>query len=317
MSYIYIYLKLCNLLWRAASKCLPCKFNLHLRRVPLDVHCHRCPSIPETIRHCLVDCPFAKKCWQQAGFFFPLQVNESFALWLESLLKTDDDDKLSSIGVICYSIWRARNDEVWKKKKVSVASVLWSSKHLLSSWVKAQDRNSTSLAAHLEPNDGDEQWQKPPVGTVKISTDAAIFQDQGTYSAAVLARNHEGTPIEAFTCCKVGSVSPAVAEAMSVKEALSWLKKKRWTAVILETDCLSVVQALRGNVHMPSYFGAVIEDCRRLMANTSNIVLRFIKRSANKAAHSLARASFLPAERIFNGGELPPAILDVIMRDSV
>lgn len=41
---------------------------------------------------------------------------------------------------------------------------------------------------------------------------------------------------------------------MAVKEALSWVKDKQWREVVIETDCLVVVQAIRSKVPMTSPF---------------------------------------------------------------
>ena len=38
-----------------------------------------------------------------------------------------------------------------------------------------------------------------------------------------------------------------------------------------------------------SYFGLVVEDCKSLLAILTNCCIRFVKRSANQAAHCLAR----------------------------
>lgn len=59
----------------------------------------------------------------------------------------------------------------------------------------------------------------------------------------------------------------------------------------LEMDCLVEVQAVRDKWVMKSAFGVMIEDCIRILAELSNVCLHFVKRSANRVAHALARAS--------------------------
>ncbi|KAF4350788.1 hypothetical protein F8388_026498 [Cannabis sativa] len=49
-------LKVKDLLWRAATNCLPTKSRLHYKHVPIDTIC---------LVDCLVDCSFAKARWQQ------------------------------------------------------------------------------------------------------------------------------------------------------------------------------------------------------------------------------------------------------------
>ncbi|KAL8094110.1 hypothetical protein AgCh_035831 [Apium graveolens] len=64
---------------------------------------------------------------------------------------------------------------------------------------------------------------------------------------------------------------------------------EQWNAVIIESDCLPVVQLIRSSIPMRSSFGQVIEDCRRLSSEFNNFELYFIKRSANMSAHELAQ----------------------------
>lgn len=129
--------------------------------------------------------------------------------------------------------------------------------------------------------------------------DATLFQENDAFGVAGIARDHLGMPIEAFTCCRKGCVAPEIAKAISMKEVLSWLERKRWEKVIIESDCLTVLQALRNNVTMPSYFGALIDECRSLWNNNEDVQITFIKRSANIVAHKLARFSFGGVDHVF------------------
>ena len=149
---------------------------------------------------------------------------------------------------------------------------------------------------------------------IKVNVDAALFPEEDKFSFACVARNDQGHAIEAITCCKQGVTSPEMAEAIGVKEALSWIKRKSWQRVIVETDCLTVVQALRSPVSMDSYFGSIISDCKSLWKDTLITVI-FVKRSANCVAHAFARASRLVADRVIRSGDFSPALLDVILKD--
>lgn len=50
---------------------------------------------------------------------------------------------------------------------------------------------------------------------------------------------------------------------MVIKEALSWIEKMNWPEVVLESDCLVAIQAIRSNTPMRSQFGVIVEGCRR------------------------------------------------------
>lgn len=55
---------------------------------------------------------------------------------------------------------------------------------------------------------------------------------------------------------------------------------------------------------MRSSFDLITEECRRDIHDLNDIILYFIGRSANMAAHQLARASYMYPYRVFNGRSL-------------
>lgn len=126
-----IPLKVKDLLWRAASKCLPTKVNLRLRHVPVDGLCPRCSVEPETTLHCLVGCAFAQSCWRYACFQVDDHTHSTFASWLGHFFKQQEEDARLLGAMICYTVWRARNDVVWNQKYVSASSVIWNAKQML------------------------------------------------------------------------------------------------------------------------------------------------------------------------------------------
>ncbi|XP_062114086.1 uncharacterized protein LOC133825112 [Humulus lupulus] len=273
-----------------------------------------CHSARELTSHCLVECPIARACWDRTGIGVINQVHGTFAEWLETLFQTLDDDQLKIVAMICWALWRVRNDSVWKGKCARVNMVCNLAHSTLVQWTRAQDKFEVPTAAFLTSDDGAEKWIKPTPGVIKINVDAALSTEASTYSFACVARDDQGHFIEAITCCRQGVVSPKMAEAMGVREALSWLKKKYWSHVVIETDCLTVIQSLRSSISMDSYFGGIISDCKQLMED-KNISIVFVKRSANGVAHVVARASLSHADRIIRSVDLTPAIVDVILKD--
>uniref|UniRef100_A0A803QH35 RNase H type-1 domain-containing protein n=1 Tax=Cannabis sativa TaxID=3483 RepID=A0A803QH35_CANSA len=114
---------------------------------------------------------------------------------------------------------------------------------------------------------------------------------------------------------KQGVIQPVVAEALGVKEALSWIKEKGWIGVYVETDCLSVTQALRSATNMISLFGSIINDCKAILSELSNDSVYFIKRSANMVAHSFARAANLYPGRRFSLEFVPTELLPLLVAE--
>ena len=146
--------------------------------------------------------------------------------------------------------------------------------------------------------------------------DAALFEAEGRFSWAVIARITYRSCIAAKSCCREGSIAPVLAESFGIREALSWIKLNNWSQVCIESDCLEVIQALRSQVHTDSYFGRIIAECINICNSLPDVSVVFVKRSANMAAHELARFSCLVADRCWTGGDLPSCVSDVIFCDS-
>ena len=93
----------------------------------------------------------------------------------------------------------------------------------------------------------------------------------------------------------MGSIASENAEAMGVREALNWIKGQQHNNVVVETDCLVVVQASRSSGIPGSYLGRLIDDCSKHldMMKDINICVIFAKRSANKITDSPVRSTVL------------------------
>lgn len=147
--------------------------------------------------------------------------------------------------------------------------------------------------------------------------DAALFEDPSRYSHAFIARDHSGLLMQALSKCSLGKVTPELAEAMGIREALSWIKNNAMSNVIVESDCLQVIQLIRSSFSSYSYLGRVVEECRQLMeeVRNQNVVVHFVKRSANSVAHYVARYSCVITERQWDAGNVHPAFSHLLCKD--
>lgn len=103
-------------LWRAAHEVLPTKANLISRGVEVGVECGICGRGYENTRHVLLDCEFAKKCWQESRFGNTMQPLverfDSFSQILLVIISINDMDTKSGIGMLMWQIWKDKNDKL-------------------------------------------------------------------------------------------------------------------------------------------------------------------------------------------------------------
>ena len=154
------------------------------------------------------------------------------------------------------------------------------------------------------------------MSTIKVSVDAATFNEENSYGIGMVARDDRGQMIQAQTVCQAGLIAPEHAESMAIKEALSWIKDKGWQKVVLDSDFLVVVQAIGSKAAMTSPFGRIIEECRDMIRKYNTIEVFFVKRFANMVAHELARASNSYPDCIFDWSFVPINVHDALKFDS-
>ncbi|VFQ81500.1 unnamed protein product [Cuscuta campestris] len=250
--------KVRNLIWRAANNILPCLNNLVTKRVTVQDVCPLCHTSEETVLHIFVHCPFARQVWGASFLGWYAPAVGSFHDWLLAVLHLFNEYDKGLAFHLLWMIWSARNAKVWKGVRRS-------------------------------PLEG---WERPPVNYLKVNVDASSGLVDRYVGLGFIVRDYEGRFVAAKSIKCRGSFGPREAEAIAVKEALSWIKSKGWKQVLVETDCKEVVDSLNSTIMDWSYFNSIIEDCKRLqMLCAGDLNFCFTPRSGNEAAHLLARSS--------------------------
>ena len=131
-------------------------------------------------------------------------------------------------------------------------------------------------------------WKKPCARWHKCNVDATLVRSRGFISFGAVIRSAGGDFIAAKSDILPSRFDPREAEAIGVKEALSWLKKFSFKSVVLEMDSLLVFNALHDKFYYPNGFGTIIANCRALAQSLGEVAFSFVRRSANSAAHTVA-----------------------------
>lgn len=105
--------KVKNFLWRATKECLPTKDLLCRRRVPVNVICPTCNNAPESILHSLVTCSYAEASWSKLAIPALSGEFSSFTEWLQLVFQQRSSNDVHITVMICWMLWKARNDLVW------------------------------------------------------------------------------------------------------------------------------------------------------------------------------------------------------------
>uniref|UniRef100_A0A803NML8 Uncharacterized protein n=1 Tax=Cannabis sativa TaxID=3483 RepID=A0A803NML8_CANSA len=125
----------------------------------------------------------------------------TFSTWLEEVYTRFVDSERRLISMVVWAIWKCRNDLVWDNKSKFVREVVTLATTVLNQWHSARDKIQDTSLGFLNSKDSDEHWRIPNVETIKVNTDAAIFEQSQCFSYSLVARNHIGTLEEARSVC--------------------------------------------------------------------------------------------------------------------
>lgn len=126
---------------------------------------------------------------------------------------------------------------------------------------------------------------------LKVYVNATVFLDTGhAYYGVVVMDSFGG-----FIAAKNGPLrclnDAHLVEALAIKEALSWVKCRGFTKIVVLSDCETVCNLINGFLVEFSYAGCVVSDCKSFQRHFEIMSFRFIPRSVNQFAHALARAT--------------------------
>lgn len=198
--------------------------------------------------------------------------------------------QLELTAVILWEIWQNRNNVVLNAKHKPSSFIIQSAVDLLSHWQAAHAHSTKFIVSPNLLNS--QKWMKPPVHFLKCNVDAAIFSSKGYAGFGCIIRDHLGYVIAATHGRLPGIQNPSLAEALGIREALSWIKSLNLSNILVESDALLIVKALNSfSPDSSSSVGLIVEDCISLALEIHCFFLFvFVRRSANQVTHALVKA---------------------------
>ncbi|KAK9688730.1 hypothetical protein RND81_09G007000 [Saponaria officinalis] len=216
--------KLTHFLWRA------CTGMLGL--------CGFCEQENETEIHAVFTCSWTRTFWAMSGF--SEQVAEapltSFPAWL-----------LGSLQRLGEALWTIRNSRIFDEDPINPTGY-------------ASKVGKQPLLFH---GVGGGDWQPPGPGTIKLNSDAAIFGD-GEIGMGVVGRDETGRVVMVASKRVRARMSPELAEMKAMIFGLEVARRMGMTSISVETDALSVAQAIQKEVVRRGPIGLCLYDISSL-----------------------------------------------------
>lgn len=135
-----------------------------------------------------------------------------------------------------------------------------------------------------------EKWERPSPGHTKMNCDMAAHED-GTVGLGVIIRNHEGDVILAAKKETQAEGDTTILEGLAIRFGVQLAAQHGIKIHQVESDNLPIIQRLQGTEKPRPYEDIIIQDILKTRSKIGNPNFRHIRRTANNAAHVIARRS--------------------------
>ncbi|XP_073132699.1 uncharacterized protein [Henckelia pumila] len=186
--------------------------------------------------------------------------SSSLVEWWNHLVVFKEAKEIAIAATLLWSIWRNRNNVVWNGTCSTANHVYLSALDLLSQWNKAQLKIASNLQATQLSCVS--TWQRPPEHFLKCNVDAAVHTSPPHVGFGCIIRDSHGIVLAATQGRMHGNYDPAMAEALAIREALSWIRNLHLSSIIMESDALLIIEALNSTEPDFSNVNLIIEDCK-------------------------------------------------------
>ncbi|KAK2361157.1 hypothetical protein QL285_086341 [Trifolium repens] len=310
-----------HLLWRICRDCLPTRTRLRNRSVQCPEECPMCLTYGEDDWHLFFNCEAVKEAWNVMGLSHIIQprllaFNNARDLIFDICRKEAEID-VSKAAVLVWIIWQSRNNKVWNE---STTSAVQTGIHAAAYWQQWATINGVfhelnHTRQRHTPASSANQWQQPPIGTLKCNVDASFYNEYGATGWGWCLRDSRGHFQLAGTNIMNSPCSVVEGEAMAIIEAMEEMILRGLPYVIFESDSKLVVDAISSSQSGISEFSILIAHIQSLIRSHNYFEVKYVKRQANNVAHTLARAAYsMSSRRIFDS--VPRCIETIISNES-
>lgn len=250
-----------------------------------ESYCEFCGDPSESMYHIFFSCPMARRFWGEVKQLTGVGVfNFHPCSWSTDVLKASVCPSTTAALMICgaWALWTRRNGRRHGRKIWELGAMARYISSLLESLA------SLKMLAAPRKQRQMQQWRPPDDGCVKLNTDAGFDAGNCTESTGVVIRDNFGRVVAAVARWFDGVPDALTAEALAAKEGIELAVELGLERVILEVDCLGLVNLLKDTEASRSSIGGLCFDIAELGNNFREFRVEWVRREANSVAHACA-----------------------------
>ncbi|CAN1772524.1 Putative ribonuclease H protein At1g65750, partial [Linum perenne] len=286
--------KLRFFLWRLLHRALPTINALNTRDLRLPPLCPVCHLEDETVEHLLFGCFVSRRFYALTNLQpIPYETSHMCLAW-RHILQTSP--LLGPVWVVAWwRIWKSRNHVVFNATQFRIHVMFRQFSHHAAELSLVQ--HCSSLVPRSSPLRAPvpSEWVAPLRDRLKINVDGAVRAGVGGGTGWVL-RDSSGSILNAIGTPYPGISDPQVLELLALRDACLWCLRFNVLQVDIEGDAETTFSLLSSSRVWASSGGAIVDEILLLHRQVPSFRFCLVRRSGNRAAHSVARLAldFLP-----------------------
>ncbi|RYR05308.1 hypothetical protein Ahy_B06g085174 [Arachis hypogaea] len=156
-------------------------------------------------------------------------------------------------------LWKARNSMVFEERTLQIEEELEKARSLFVEFWQTQIREETRTRGNEQKHPSMKNWECPPDSVLKVNVDAAIFKNFNG-GVGVVVRDNWGQIMAAASWIIPYPLEPREAEAYAAFVGIKLAMECCFTNIILKSDNIKIVNALKKGGNLDSCFGTFITD---------------------------------------------------------
>lgn len=208
----------------------------------------------------------------------------SLSAWMLQWLAEAADDAKSTMIQGLYALWLARNDARDGKKIEEPQEIARAVAVHMEEWQKVHGVQAPKVKCYQH-----EKWKPPEQGWVKVNVDGAMSKSGRGGGGGVVFRDAAGAFRGAVSNFFPEISKAETAELLACRRAVQLAIQRDIQKLHIETDCQVVAGMLNDQERNLSSAGQVVEEVKAMLKTRREFKLTWVRRSANGAAHLLAK----------------------------
>ena len=282
--------KVKHFMWCLLWAMLPTTNNMNVRGMHLATRCCVCGEEAESIFHLFFGCKFSKEVWNKTcGWVFSSVETgmEMGDFWERLTIKAKQADDLEVFYYTLWMIWQNRNTSFHEFACKTPLVLANKAKIMVEEFRSTNEQNIGQLAA-LSSTLPLKTWQVPPVGYVKLNTDASFNHSNGAVGLGLVTRHDLGN-ILISALFKVDRANTVLhVKVLAILQGLRVVKEKNYRKVIVESNSLIALNLLKTGDEVMWEGESVVLDALDIAGSCDICLFKHIKREANSKAHKMS-----------------------------